>query len=184
MPRAKEPHTPDIDLAARKAYVAAGGVPAVLTPELEAFCQSGLSVIVAAGLAGEAPVAGLGCGCRVLPDGRMRVLIEERANAAVIEIIRRGGSLAVTFGEPITHRSIQVKGSRVTIAVADDEDRVAAYAQSDGLRRQLLEIAYPPAFAAAYCQVEDGDDVIALDMTLDTAFVQTPGPGAGAELKP
>lgn len=179
MPRASEPHTPEIDLAARRAYAAPAGV---LTPELEAFCQSGLSVIVAAGGPGLSPVGCLGCGCRILPDGRMRLLLPWSGNEELAAVAQRGGRIAATFSQPVTHRSIQVKGSRAAVATPTDEDRQAAVGQREGLRVQLIEVGYPQAFAAAYCRV-DPADVVAIDLTLDAAFVQTPGPGAGAELK-
>ena len=182
MPRAFRPHTPDIDIAARRAYVAEGGAPGVLTPELEAFCQSGVSVVIAAGGPGQAPVACLGCGCRILPDGRMRLLLPWSGNDELVTVAQRGGRVAATFSQPITHRSIQLKGSGASVATPADEDRVAAVRQRDGLREELIEVGYLPTFAEAYCRVEPGD-VVAIDITLDTAFVQTPGPGAGAELK-
>lgn len=183
MSRAPEPHTPDIDIEARRAFAAKGGPSVVLTPDLEAFCQQGVSVLIAACGSGEAPVAGLGCGCRILPGGRIRLLMMRRGNEGLLTIVQRGGGVAATFSQPITHRSIQVKGARAVMTEATDEDRQAAVRQIDGLRRELLEIDYPLAFAAAYCTV-DTADLVAVDLTPDAAFVQTPGPGAGAELKP
>lgn len=183
MPRASQPHTPDIDLAARRAYAAEGGTVGVLTPEIEAFCQGGVSVILAACGAGGAPVAGLGRGCRILPDGRMRLLLSRSGNERLLAIVERGGSIAATFTQPITHRSIQVKGSRAVVASAGDKDRQAAVRQGEVLRRELIDVSYPPAFAAAYCHVDSGD-MVAVDLMLDAAFVQTPGPAAGAELRP
>jgi hypothetical protein len=183
MSRAPEPHTPDIDIEARRAFAAEGGAPVVLTPDLAAFCQQGVSVLIAACGPGEAPVAGLGCGCRVVHGGRIRLLMMRRGNERFLTVVQRGGGVAATFSQPITHRSIQVKGARAVVAAATGEDREAAIRQIDGLRRELVEIDYPPAFAAAYCTI-DAADIVAVDLTLDGAFVQTPGPGAGAELKP
>src|SRR5262245_35076485 len=112
MPRASLPHTPDVDLAARRAYVVEGGTSGVLTPDLEAFCQSGISVIVAACRPGETPVGGLGCGCRILADGRMRLLLPRPGNEGLLAAAERGARIAATFTQPFTHRSIQVKGSQ------------------------------------------------------------------------
>lgn len=179
MPRASEPHTPEIDLAARRAVAAEG----VLTPELAEFCQSGVSVIVGACAPGGAPVAGIGCGCRIRPDGRMRLLLQRSANGPVLDVVARGGGVAATFSQPVTHRSIQVKGSAARVVEVDAEDRCQAVRQSEGLRRELVEVFYPPVFAATYCAVDEAD-LVAVEVTPDAAFVQTPGPGAGAELKP
>ncbi|WP_281354944.1 hypothetical protein [Chelativorans multitrophicus] len=40
MPRASQPHTPDIDLAARRAYAAEGGTSGVLTPSSRLFVRA------------------------------------------------------------------------------------------------------------------------------------------------
>jgi hypothetical protein len=183
MPRASQPHTPDVDLAARRAYVAEGGAPGVLTPELEAFCQSGISVIVAACRPAEAPVAGLACGCRILADGRMRLLLPRPGNEKLLAMVECRARIAITFSQPFTHRSIQVKGSQGVVTTLDQEDRREAVRQGQGVRRELVVVGYPPGFAEAYCRV-DPDILAAVDVVLDAAFVQTPGPGAGAELKP
>jgi hypothetical protein len=183
MPRAPQPHTPDIDLDARRAYAAGGGAPEVLTPDLAAFCQSGVSVIVGACRPGEAPVAGLGCACRILSDGRRRLLLPRPGNERLLTMVEGGGAIAITFSQPITHRSIQVKGSRGVVAMLAEEDRLESVRQSQGIRQELVDVGYPSSFAEAYCRV-DPDILVALDLTLDAAFVQTPGPGAGAELKP
>ncbi|MFZ2101246.1 MAG: hypothetical protein WAU86_11845 [Oricola sp.] len=179
MPRAYEPHSPEIDIAARRA----AATDAVLTPELEDFCQSGLSVVIGVCAPGEAPIAGIGCGCRILPDGRMRLFLMRSHNPSLLAVVERGGGVAATFSWPITHRSIQIKGSRAAVAEPDDEDRDIAVMQHDRLRRDLVEINYSPAFSAAYCRV-DPHDIVAIDFTPEAAFAQTPGPGAGAELKP
>lgn len=183
MPRASTPHSPAIDLAARRDAAAVAGPAVVLTPELQAFCASGVSVIVAASLRGEPPIAGLGCGSRILADGRMRLLLPEPGNEALLAVVARGGGIAATFSQPLTHRSIQVKASEATIVETTDEDRREAARQCEGLRRDLVDVNYPPAFAAAYCTVVP-DSLAALDFAPEAAFVQTPGPGAGAELRP
>lgn len=183
MSRASQPHTPDVDLTARRAYAVEAGTRGVLTPDIEAFCQSGISVIVAACRPGETPVAGLGCGCRILPDGRMRLLLPRPGNERLLAMAERGARIAITFSQPFTHRSIQVKGSQAGVAAPDERDKREAVRQSRGICRELVEVDYPPAFAEAYCRV-DPDIIVALDLTLDAAFVQTPGPGAGAQLKP
>lgn len=183
MPRASQPHTPDIDLAARRQFAAQGASAAVLTPDLESFCQSGVSVILAAGGPGEPPVAGVGSGCRMLPGGTMRLLLHRSGNEVLLAAAERGGLVSATFSQPLTHRSIQVKGRLASIAPAAEGDGDLAARQMAGLHRELLIIGDKPAFSEAYCDVRAAD-LVAVEIILDAAFVQTPGPGAGAELKP
>jgi len=183
MQRASEPFTPEIDLAAHRSFASTGSKARVLTPELEIFFQSGVAVKLAACGPNEFPIAGLGCGCRVLEDGRLRILLARSRNAGLLTIVERGGGFAVTFSRPYTHRSIQVKGAKPVIALAETADCRAAAEQCEALRRELVAVGYPPSFAAAYCHV-DGEDIVGIDLVPAAAFVQTPGPGAGAELKP
>ncbi len=51
-----------------------------------------------------------------------------------------------------------------------------------GLGEELRDVDYTARFTAAFCAV-DPDDLVAIDFDPTSAFVQTPGPGAGAELK-
>ena len=113
----------------------------------------------------------------------MRLLLPRPGNEGLLAMVEQGAPIAITFSQPITHRSIQVKGSRGAITTLDEEDRLESVRQSQGIRQELVDVGYPPSFAEAYCRV-DPDILVALDLTLDAAFVQTPGPGAGAELKP
>lgn len=179
MPRATEPHSPELELAARRLAV----VPGVLTPELEAFMQSGVSVIIGVAGAGTPPLAAVGCGCRVLPGGRVRLLLMRRGNETLLDTLADGGGIAATFSRPHDHRSIQVKSSGADVRLADEQDGKLAVSQQDGLRRELISVNYSPAFASAYCAVDEAD-IVAIDFTPEAAFVQTPGPSAGEELKP
>lgn len=183
MPRASQPHTPDLDLAARRQFAAEGATATVLTPDLKTFCQSGVSVIVAAGGPGEMPVAGVGSGCRVLSSGNMRLLLHRSGNEGLLATAERGGLVSATFSQPLTHRSIQVKGRLAAIAPPSAGDGDEAARQMTGLHRELVAIGDKPAFCEAYCHVR-ADDLVSVEITLEAAFVQTPGPGAGAELKP
>lgn len=182
MPRALHPDTPDAALQALAAQAAAPCPDSILTDEIAAFCQGGVSVIIALGGQGETPIAGTGSGCVVLTTGRMRLLLPATGNEALLLAARSGRPVAATFSRPVTHRSIQIKGDETTLGVANDEDIASARRQLAGLHVELRDIDYTQQFCDAYCYVAD-HDVAVIEFTPRQAFVQTPGPGAGAELK-
>ncbi len=182
MPRAQRPHSPEAELAALSACTDDLGAGSVLSAELAEFCQSGVSVIIAVGGRGNVPLSGQGCACRVLEDGRMRILLLRRSNHAIIAAADQDAPIAVTFSQPLTHRSIQIKGINPATGEPTLSDRQAAVEQSAGLEQELRDVDYARRFTEAYCAV-DVDDLVALDFDPVAAFVQTPGPGAGAELR-
>ena len=91
-----------------------------------------------------------------------------------------GGRIAVTFSAPLSHRTIQIKGVCSTAAVAT-EDAATAARQSEAFAAILSAIGYSPPFVTAICDYRSSD-MRALEVSIDAAFEQTPGPGAGRPL--
>lgn len=182
MPRAERPMTPQKDLDARRNW--AGPVVAgVLTPELVAFCQSGVSVVLGT-LGGDGrPIAGIALACAIDEIGMVRIFLREPSNRDLLQAIERGGAIAVTFTEPRTHRSIQIKGERAKRTEHSARDLVTVARQIAVFRRELEFVDYPPKFAAYYCTYRE-EEVTAFEFVPHEAFVQTPGPGAGSVLCP
>jgi hypothetical protein len=182
MPRAHRPSTPSDELeafAGRRASFAAG----VISAELKAFCQSGISIIVAArGRDGE-PIGGLALGCAFDPSGHARILMARRANEALLQAFEAGSGIAATFSRPVDHRSIQLKASAARIVPVRAGDDTLLAAQCAGMTRELLEVGYSQTFALGYCAFTLAD-IVAVAFEPEQAFVQTPGPGAGSRLTP
>ncbi|SDB59560.1 hypothetical protein SAMN02982931_04810 [Bauldia litoralis] len=89
----------------------------------------------------------------------------------------------MTFTQPSTHRSIQLKADSAVLSTVDATDGAAVAVQTAGLRAELVDDGYSEAFAAAYCAYEP-DELAAVDFVPESAFVQTPGPNAGSALQP
>lgn len=175
------PATPLADIAAWEGQRPSRGEQP-LTPDLIAFAQSGVSVTLAApGLNGW-PAAGIGVGCRVAPDGTMRVLLSAVENAALLQAIRAGAALAVTFTTAPDHRAFQVKAPGATILPACSDDLPEMDRQIAVFIDELVELGFPPDLARGYAAF-DPAQMIAVEFRPDRVFTQTPGPGAGAELK-
>jgi len=180
MPRALQPFTPCQDIEARRQW--AGPVIAgVLTQELAEFCESGVSVVIAASTADGLPIAGRGKACRIMPGGTMRIFLAEPGNTALLAAFSAGSSVAATFSAPRNHRSIQVKGSAVRPVGLDEGDLDKVARQVKDFENDLVFVNYPPRFSAAYTAYRP-EEIVAIEFSPKDAFVQTPGPGAGEAL--
>lgn len=182
MARAAVPSSPDGELDARRAWrgaVLAGGV---LTEEIAGFCQSGVSIVVAAAARERMPVSARAVSCRVEPDGRVRLLLHAKASRPLIAEIAAGAAIAATFSRPRDHRSIQLKAAAARCEPAGPADLATVEPQAAGFGRELLNAGYAPAFVATFCAADAGD-LVAVGFMPEAAFVQTPGPRAGSRLE-
>lgn len=162
----------------------AAGPPPALSPELAAFCESGISIVVAAHGSEGWPVVGLALACRADPARqRLRLVLARTPNLALLDAVREGGTVAATFSQPGSHRSIQMKGGFARLEAVKAEDRSCAAQQAQAFRRIMVQGGYSDSFAAAYCAYRP-EDLAALSFAPAAAFLQTPGPGAGAALQP
>ncbi len=182
MPRALRPSTPTDELAAlaKKHGETEYGI---LTAELAAFCQSGISIVLGSRSADGRAAAGRALACSVEPGGMVRLFLRRPPNRPFLEAIKQGGGIAATFTRPETHRSIQLKASRARIAAFSSEDKTTVEAQCANFRRELVSVDYTEQFAAGYCAWRD-EELATLEFLSEQAFVQTPGPGAGSTLLP
>jgi hypothetical protein len=99
------------------------------------------------------------------------------------ETLANGAGLAVTFTQPSTHRSIQLKAAGATVAAPGVSDGPAVAVQTAGFRSELVARGYPETFAVAFTAFEP-HELAAVDFVPEHAFVQTPGPSAGSALRP
>lgn len=183
MQRSLRPSSPLDDLAARSAWTGATLASGVLTTELAEFCQSGVSIITASCERDRRPVAGRALGCRIDVSGTVRLVVRSDTNEAVRNAVSQGGGLAVTFSQPTTHRSIQFKATLAKICDPEASDQQLAAVQTAGFRAELVAVGYTETLASRYCSFEP-DRLFAIEFVPVLAFVQTPGPGAGAPLTP
>lgn len=174
------PSSPLSDLAAWTAQKSAPGA-GVLTPDLVALAQSGVSVTLASRDADGHPIVGMGVGCRVRPDGTLRILLGRAPNAGLLASLAAGGPIAATFTGAPDHRAFQVKARAAAIVAALSDDRPEIDRQCAVLADGLVEIGFSRELANGYV-AHDPDDIVAIEFQPERVFTQTPGPGAGAEL--
>lgn len=157
-------------------------VPAVLDAATAAFIGSGISINAASTRPDAVPSMARATGCRISADARtVTLLFASTPAAALLDDLRRSGTIAVVFSEPSTHRTLQLKGSdaRIVPPAAGDAALAAAYVKifTDGLTR----LGYPGEVLQAVL-THAADDLVAVEFTPLAAFSQTPGPGAGEPL--
>lgn len=153
-----------------------------LHEELTAFIASRISVQVAAcdDRGGTSLVRGLGA--RVTPDRqRVTVLVARSQADTLLRMIQSTARIAVVFSQPVTHRTVQLKGRDAILeaATSGDEAELHPYAQAMANHLEVYDVSEPFARALVSCQP---GDLVAVTFTPCAAYGQTPGPGAGEQL--
>jgi hypothetical protein len=155
----------------------------LIDEELAAFLQGAVSMHVASCAPGRAPGLARAMGCRLSGDRRtVTMLVFASQSASMLEDFRANGRIAVVFSKPSTHRTVQLKGrdARTGPAEPDDSRLVGRYRQ--GFVEELGHLGYDTSLPRTLLTGTQ-DDLVAVSFTPAEAFVQTPGPGAGAALR-
>ena len=115
--------------------------------------------------------------------GRLvRLLVSQQQAAKVLGHVAETGRVAVVISRPSTHRTVQLKADAACIEPACADDLAAVHRYLDSFPAELAPMHYDPAMIRAFLMCPD-EDVRAVVFTPCSAFSQTPGSGAGRELK-
>ncbi len=151
----------------------------MIPAELVSFLESGLSMLVATRDARLSPDATRAVGARVEKGGaELTVFLPSATCAEALANLSDNGRIAVCFSRAADHRSVQVKGHALEVreAAAHERGRVEGYlgalAEAWGFvglpASATLRLAHWPCHAVRF--------------RVESLFVQTPGPDAGAPL--
>jgi predicted pyridoxine 5'-phosphate oxidase superfamily flavin-nucleotide-binding protein len=150
----------------------------MIEPEVAALFEGPSALVVGTADAAATPAAVRAWGVEVLGDAQMRILLAADASVTLANVAANG-AIAVTATDVMTNQSIQVKGRAGTAEPVSDADlaRHAAYLdgffrvvhESDGTAYELMERLRP-------------GPQVALVVSVETVFDQTPGPAAGRSL--
>lgn len=155
---------------------------AILPPDLVAMMARGVSVIVGSRDARLRPSVMRGVGSRIEDGGRqVTVYLSRPQSRQVIQDLAATGRVAVVFSEPSTHRSVQLKASRVEMRNADASDEPALAGYLASMEVEVQKAGFPPPMTRAML-AHRLEEVVAVRFTPEEAFDQTPGPRAGAQL--
>ena len=110
------------------------------------------------------------------PDGRrLTVYLPDATAAASLANLRGNGAIAVVLSQPLTHRTVQLKGRAETIRPAREDEREEVLRRAASFDAEVEAIGLPPAVvrrrAKWPCQ--------AVTFPVAEAYEQSPGPRAG-----
>ncbi|NKX44638.1 hypothetical protein [Roseicyclus persicicus] len=156
--------------------------PGCLPIDLVAFVQGGVAPILGVRTPDGRPLVGSAVACRVREMRVLRVFVERRRHEALLGAVAAGSAIAATFSRARDHRSIQVKAPAAQLGDPSPDDLPEIARQCGLLLDELLELGYTRPQAIAYTAF-DPDGLAVVEFIPERAFTQTPGPGAGAELR-
>lgn len=147
-----------------------------------AFITGVMSISIATRDARLLPSVGKALGCAVSADRRsVTVMIDGRRSAQVVADIAAGSPVAVVFSLPATHRTVQIKGEKGTLAAATPTQQVRARMHFDSIVEHLAGLGYAePALRAMFSY--EPDALLSLRFAPTAVFAQTPGPRAGERI--
>ncbi|MEZ4502294.1 MAG: hypothetical protein R3C39_06690 [Dehalococcoidia bacterium] len=146
---------------------------------LKEFCESALATVVGTTDAAGKPAIIYGSGLRIRDDrSSADVFVDSLRADQTLANLGSSGRIAVTFANPVSYRSAQLKGHFLEAAPATVEEMAWVRASRDAFLVAATLVGESPQALRSRWQ----DDVIRLAFVVEQAFDQTPGPGAGTPL--
>lgn len=147
--------------------------------QLKEFIESGVAVIL--GTADEAgrPEVSYVWGPRAnAGDGSISLFLEEARSGRTLANAHATRRLAVTFADPVSYHSIQLKGTFTGVCAPDAEEDEWVQRHREAFATSTALVGDPQYGRRNYWM----EGVLRIDMSVECAFDQTPGPNAGAPL--
>lgn len=155
-----------------------------LPPDQQAFLRGGLSIYVAGCHADGRPISARAVGVRLDPDGRrLNLMVRPSHGCELLDAVRANGRIAAVFCLPSTHKTLQYKGRDAVITLPLPADDALIEGHTRAFLSEVEIFDEPDAVVRAFHDGAPGDLVV-VSFTPERVFSQTPGPQAGAELKP
>jgi hypothetical protein len=153
----------------------------MIDTELAAFLQEGIGIQLGTRNARLEPNGVRVVAVGVEDDGRHLVAyVPQAAAPLVLPDLESNGQAALVFARPPDERACQVKGTFTGARAATEAERAAVLGQWERWRDRLVSIGYPRATSDNWIVWP----CVAVRVRVQAIFDQTPGPRAGAELRP
>jgi hypothetical protein len=115
-------------------------------------------------------------------QGTVEVFVDADRSVDVLRDLRAGNPIALVCSEPMSHRTIQVKGARAEIGPVAPDDWKFIAARVEAIIAHIAPLGYPEDGLRVYFSFTPSA-LTRIVFAASAAFLQTPGPGAGAPLK-
>ncbi|WP_114968486.1 hypothetical protein [Rhodoferax ferrireducens] len=154
----------------------------LLTPDLIAMVDGGVSTIVSSCDAALHPSVMRAVGSAITPDGlSISVYLSRRQSRQLLQDVAASGHIAVVFSQPFSHRTLQVKATSARTRSALPADQPVLQRYLLAMQEEVSRVGFDPAFTRAMLAYQF-DDLVVISFEPTQAFDQTPGPKAGAAL--
>ena len=151
----------------------------LIDDDVKELVESGVGVLVGTADAASRPHVTPGWGPRVLDDRRRIQLFLETARAdQALADLTSNGRIAVTVAHPVSYRSAQFKGRYLGAAAASAEEEAWVQRHRDAFGSTTALIGDSPAAIRNVWTKA----VFRIEIEVEAAFDQTPGPLAGRPL--
>ena len=153
------------------------GVPGSLAPLLEGL----VAVHVATRDADLVPDEVMAAAAIPAPQGRsVTVYLPLATSGTALANLRDNGEIAVVLSQPLTHRTVQLKGRVGELRAAREDERAAVERLAAAFDAEVAAIGLPPAALRR----RNRWPCAAATFAVREAYEQTPGPRAGEPLEP
>lgn len=151
----------------------------VIDDALKELLESGVAITAATADEQGRPHLAIAWGLRVHPDQSTVTLYLETARSAfTLADLRSTKRIAVTVAEPVSYRSVQLKGRQVLICDATEDDHAWVQRHREAFMVSTALVGESPVAVRNRWM----EDVFRVDFEVEQAFDQAPGPEAGKPL--
>lgn len=158
--------------------------PAVIGPEHAALMRRRVSIIAATRDAAHRPHLMRALGCRLAPDRReLTLFLSTGACAELLDDLRENGRIAVVFSEPSTDRSLQLKGEDACIEPPAPGDAALVAHYVECFADEIASLGFDRVLVKTMFRHEP-HELVTVRFVPSEAYEQTPGPQAGARIRP
>lgn len=154
----------------------------LLDQDTLAFIQSSeVSLYLAGSDARRQPHATRAFGCRPAANGGLLSWISRSGTDTLLASIESNGRLALAISHVQSYRTIQLKALDARVVAVDRADYAYILDHQRGFIAKLVSMGYPEDVMRTHVQFRV-DNLAAIQFTPSAAFMQTPGPKAGAAM--